>query len=79
MKYSHDFKNRDQDLTLSKLLQCYIYYMAIFYLLCSLYLSEGFLHIQNLVGMSIIEQVYGNRTGLNNFTEVPVNTKVQFL
>ena len=53
--------------------------MAIFYLLCSLYLSEGFLHIQNLVGMSIIEQVYGNRTGLNNFTEVPVNTKVQFL
>ena len=42
----------------------------------SLYLSEGFLHLQNLVGMSIIEWVVSRESPSYTFEEIPVNTKV---
>ena len=42
---------------------------------CSLYLSEGFLHLQNLVGMSIIEWKVDNTPNCT-FEDIPVNTKV---
>ena len=42
----------------------------------SLYLKEGFLHLQNLVAMSIIEQIVGDLSPMYNFTEIPVNVKV---
>ena len=42
------------------------------------YLSEGFLHLQNLVGMSIMEHVYNIRTNTSEqFVDIPVNTKVE--
>ena len=42
----------------------------------SLYLSEGFLHLQNLVGMSIIEWRVNKFVPGHQFTEIAVNTKV---
>ena len=45
--------------------------------ICSNYLSEGFLHLQNLVGMSIIERIYNTTTNTTEpFEDIPVNTKV---
>jgi len=44
--------------------------------LYSLYLKEGFLHLQNLVSMSIIEQIVGDLSPMYNFTEIPINVKV---
>ena len=42
----------------------------------SLYLKEGFLHLQNLVSMSIIEQIVGDLSPMYNFAEIPINVKV---
>ena len=49
------------------------------FLFNSLYLSEGFLHLQNLVTMSIIEQIIGDLNPSYNFTEIPINVKVGFV
>lgn len=45
----------------------------------SLYLSEGFLHIQNLIGMSIIEWTVGQVSPSYQFNEIPINTKVRIV
>ena len=45
----------------------------------SLYLAEGFLHLQNLVGMSIIEWVVNRESPSYTFVEIPVNTKVTYI
>ena len=52
---------------------------ALYVFLHSLYLAEGFLHLQNLVGMSIIEWVVSRESPNYTFEEIPVNTKVTFV
>ena len=54
---------------MEKVLMC----TAVFY---SLYLQEGFLHLQNLVSMSIIELIAEEHN--SSFEEIPVNMKVGF-
>lgn len=48
----------------------YSYSILLIVGLCSFYLSEGFLHLQNAVGLAIIEETIGRSVNINISVEV---------
>ena len=73
--FNQDSSSPDQEylqsMYIPKLLLAIILFPSI-----SVYLGEGFLHLQNLVGMSIVEWLLNQQSPGYNFVEIPVNTKV---
>ena len=49
---------------------CTTNYQGIYCYTCSFYLSEGFLHLQNAVGLAVIEETIGRTININISVEV---------